>query len=58
MSPSGCPVYFCISIVLVMVESTPYGFVQVVSLCVRSNLLEGEGVEFGEECTAHERKGK
>lgn len=45
-------------IVLCMVESTPYGFIQVVSLCVRSNLLEGEGVEFGEECTAHERKGK
>lgn len=40
------------------VELPPYGFVQVVSLCVRSNLLEGEGVEFGEECTAHERKGK
>lgn len=36
----------------------PCGLVQVVSLCVRSNLLEGEGVEFGEECTAHERKGK
>lgn len=33
-------------------------FAQVVSLCVRSNLLEGEGVEFGEGCTARERKGQ
>jgi tRNA pseudouridine38/39 synthase len=29
----------------------------VVSLCVRSNLLEGEGVELGKDCTAHERSG-
>ena len=33
-------------------------FSQVVSLCVRSNLLEGKGVEVEEDCTAHERKGK
>ncbi|CAI8040965.1 tRNA pseudouridine(38/39) synthase [Geodia barretti] len=30
---------------------------QVVSLTVRSNLLEAEGVEITEDCTAHERKG-
>ena len=25
---------------------------------VRSNLVEGEGVEFGQDCTAHDRKGQ
>ena len=31
---------------------------QVVSMYVRSNLVEGEGVEFGQDCTAHDRKGQ